>query len=512
MTTDTAAKKSSALAGRVRKHLPWIAAWMLVALLGTVLIARAELGSLRDSFEVDARIMHRLLSQRTSQHDAVLATLALLQAQNKDADGERRLSSVYPQMIAIEKHVPGAPWPDQSDAAALDAAEKASRKTSRPALAAEDFQGGHYWLVLASSPNSYALHISAHAMVPWPEWPYENEGRNSTVRVTLENGWHAWVLQPGQLFESPWRFDFRKHLATASQPFDVVVSRSVSWRELPWLKLIAWLVVTAMLFATLATLLHQRRERARAQEWLRLGKVSRLNTLGELAAGMAHELNQPLTAVLANTQAAARLLKEEPPDTDTAQHAMQRASEQARRASDVLTRLRRTVERTDAQAHLVSVVLNEAVRDTLYLLEPQCREHGVSTEIIASEPVRVLADPVALEQVIHNLATNALQALDQTTRSERRLSFTVSQNETRGELRIADNGPGIPDEALPRLFEPFFTTRSDGLGLGLSVCESLVNNMDGHIRAQNRSPHGAEFIIGLPRSHGTPDIAPETAR
>ena len=492
---------------RLRQSLPWIAAWLAFALIGAAWLARSELANVRESFEVDARIMHRLLSQRASQHDAMLATLSLLQSQNAEAERERRLSAVYPQVIAVEKHAPGTPWP--SNATALNTAEETSRSASRPALGPVDFQQGRYWLVLASTPNSYALQIDAQAMVPWSEWPFSNQGRDSAVRVTLDHAGQSLPLQAGKLFDARWRFDFRKRLATESQPFDVVVTRCVSWSELPWRWMIAWLLGTAALLAALATLMHQRRERARAQELLRLGQVARLNTLGELAAGMAHELNQPLTAVLANTQAAMRLLKESPPEIDTAQTAMQRASEQARRASDVLTRLRRTVERPDTQAERVRVRLTEAVRDALYLLEPQCREHRVTTEILSDRDVEVLADPVALVQIIHNLVTNALHALDQMDARERRLTFTISQTETHGELRISDNGPGIAPDALPRLFEPFFSTRSDagGLGLGLSVCESLVSNMDGHITAQNRSPRGAEFIVTLPLA--TPSVRGE---
>jgi signal transduction histidine kinase len=489
------------MTARLRQKLPWIAAWLVLAVTGAVWLARAELANLREGFDVDARIMHRLLSQRASQHDAVLATLGLLQSKSTDAERERRLSSVYPQVISVEKHAPGTPW--SSNANELDAAEKASRAASRPALGPVDFQLGRYWIMLASTPNSYALQIDARAMVPWREWPVgnvANEGRDSAVRVTLEHAGQSLTLQPGQIFDARWRFDFRKRLATDSQPFDVGVARCVSWAELPWLSMIAWVLGTAALLAALATLMHQRRERARAQELLRLGQVARLNTLGELAAGMAHELNQPLTAVLANTQAAMRLLKESPPEIETAQTAMQRASEQARRASDVLTRLRRTVERTDTQAERVRVRLYDAVRDALYLLEPQCRERRVTTEIVSQHDVEVLADPVALEQITHNLVTNALHALDQIDANERSLTITLSQTETHGELRIADNGPGIALDALPRLFEPFFSTRSDsgGLGLGLSVCESLVTQMDGHISAQNRSPRGAEFIVTLP--------------
>jgi len=493
---------------RLRQNVLWSAAWLALAFVGALWLARTELANLRESFEVDARIMHRLLSQRASQHDAVLATLGLLQSQSTEAERERRLSSVYPQVIAVEKHAPGTPWPSSLNAAALNIAEGASRAASRPALGPVDFQQGRYWLVIASTPNSYALQIDARAMVPWSEWPTgnaANHGRDSAVRVTLEHAGQSFVLQPGQIFDTRWRLDFRKHLATESQPFDVVVMRYVSWAELPWRGMIAWVLGTAALLAALATLMHQRSERARAEELLRLGQVARLNTLGELAAGMAHELNQPLTAVLANTQAAVRLLKESPPEIDTAQTAMQRASEQARRASDVLTRLRRTVERPDTHAARVPVRLTEAVRDALYLLEPQCREHRVTTEIVNDGDVEVLADPVALEQVIHNLATNALHALDQMDTNDRRLTLTISQTATHGELRVADNGPGIAPDVLPRLFEPFFSTRMDGLGLGLglSVCESLVTHMDGRISAQNRSPRGAEFTVTLPLATDT---------
>ncbi len=112
---------------RVRHRLPWIAAWLALAATGAVWLARTELAHLREAFEVDARIMHRLLSQRASQHDAVLATLGLLQSQSAEAERERRLSSVYPQVIAVEKHAPGTPWQSLVNAAALNTAEDASR-------------------------------------------------------------------------------------------------------------------------------------------------------------------------------------------------------------------------------------------------------------------------------------------------------------------------------------------------------------------------------------------------
>ena len=182
------------------------------------------------------------------------------------------------------------------------------------------------------------------------------------------------------------------------------------------------------------------RGRERAEELLRLGQVARLNTLGELAAG-AHELNQPLSAVLASTHAA-RLLDDEPPDLDTARGAMRQAEQQARRAADVVARLRRGVERPAASASLQPVVLQDAVRNAFYLLEPEFAKRQVAPKLEAQGgALAVQAEPVALEQIIHNLLTNALQALDQVPPEERKLSVGWRRTRARARSRWATPDP-----------------------------------------------------------------------
>ena len=283
--------------------------------------------------------------------------------------------------------------------------------------------------------------------------------------------------------------------------------------------MLSWCAVVTALMVGLAAVLRQRRARRRAEELLRLGQVAKLNSLGELAAGMAHELNQPLTAILANTQAAARLLRDDPPDIETARPAMQRAAEQARRAADVLARLRRSVAQPDRALVLQPTSLEHAARNALYLLEPQFRAQQIQTEIIVARAVSVMADATALEQVIHNVLINAVNALRQSPIANRRLRITISEAAAMGELVVADNGPGIAAEILPRVFEPFFTTRMsesvvgesqdaldsldslDSLGLGLSICESLVGTMGGRISAANGTEdtmRGAVFTVSLP--------------
>ncbi|SFU92337.1 His Kinase A (phospho-acceptor) domain-containing protein [Polaromonas sp. YR568] len=475
----------------------WLLAWCLITALGCVVMERLALTQLRDAFDTDMRIAHRLLSQRVVQHDAMMATLALLQPQREaspSAQPEQRLVSVYPQILEAQRRDPGASWPRDN----LRIAEEKSRQSRHAELADVDFGQGRYQLVLSAHPTSHALLIDLRSTVPWSDWPMAPE--QSPVRVSLDYAGQSFLLQPGKLDGSGWRFDFQKHLASESQPFDVVATREVGWSELPWGEMLAWAVLVAALLGTWMTVLGQRAARRRAEELLRLGQVARLNSLGELAAGMAHELNQPLTAVLANTQAAGRLLDDDPPELATARDAMRQAVEQARRASEVVGRLRRAIERPGPAGAIEPVLLQQAVRNALYLLEPEFKRRGVAQPDLeqAGQPHAVLADPVALEQVIHNLLMNALQALEQVAAPQRKLTLALREDKGQGVLSVRDSGPGIPPELLPNIFQPFFTTRDKGLGLGLSLCETLAGNMGGTLTARNAPPHGAEFQLSLP--------------
>lgn len=475
------------------RHGLWFAVWLALTAAGGIVLARAELSRQRAAFETDARIAHRLLSQRVVQHDAVLATLALLQPAASGGPAEQRLPSVYPQILEVKRRDAMTPWTD----ARLEAAEAASRVQRRATLADADFVLGRYRLVLAAQPASFALLMDLRAVVPWSEWPMPVD--SSPVRLTLDHAGQSFVVQPGHAGGAGWQFDFRKHLAADSQPFDVVATRTVGWRDLPWLWMLGWALGAAALLAAIRSFERQRAERQRAEDLLRLGQVARLNTLGELAAGMAHELNQPLTALLANSQAAIRMLDEAPPETGPARDAMRQAVQQGRRAAEVVGRLRRAVERPDLAAQSQSVVLQDAVSNAFYLLEPECARRQVMPRLVAeSRPIAVRAEPVALEQIIHNLMMNALQALEQVPAAQRELTVALSSDPAAATLTVSDSGPGIAPEALARIFEPFFTTREHGLGLGLSLCESLAQGMDGRLQARPRSPRGAEFQLTLP--------------
>ncbi|WP_077003273.1 ATP-binding protein [Variovorax sp. KK3] len=473
----------------------WWLAWLLLAGAGAAWIARAELIQLQEDFDTNGRIVHRLLSQQVVQYDAVLATLALLQTAPDAGRPEQRLPAVYPSILAVERRDAGGEWSDP----ALAKAEARSRELRRPELAMQDLPRGRYRLVIGATPTSYALDIDLAATVPWRDWPMDPKA--SPVRVLVERAGQQFVVQAGrEPGARGWSFDFRKVLASESQSFDVVAQRHVGWSELPWARMAAWALAMAVVLGGAVALRRQRIERRRAEELLRLGQVARLNALGELAAGMAHELNQPLTAVLANTQAARRLLDDDPPEIDTARGAMQQAAEQARRAADVVGRLRRAIERPGQAGAARSVPLQDTVRSALHLLAPEFDRRAIAPVLEAHSPtpVNVQAEPVALEQIVHNLLMNAMQALDELPASERQLRLAVEREGGQGVLSVSDNGRGIAPDLLPRIFEPFFTTREGGLGLGLSLCETLAGAMGGTLAAEAASPRGARFTLRLP--------------
>lgn len=478
----------------LKRYGLWALAWAAGALLGGWLLARAELVQLQEAFDTDARIAHRLLSQRAVQHDAILATLALLRTADANDQPEQRLPAVYPQILSVQRADANTTWTDP----ALTSAQAQSRGQNRAVLAAVDLDRGRYKLVLAGPSASYAMTIDIHQMVPWIDWPTPPD--SSPVRVTLTQGAQSMVLQPGQEADAPhqgWHFYAEKTLASPSQPLLLVSQQQVGWAALPWSSMLGWAAVWAALLWAGHVLLQLRADRLRAEDRLRLGQLTRLNTLGELAAGMAHELNQPLTAVLANTQAALRMLDDDEADPTTLQAALQQTVQQARRASEVVGRLRRTVERPGSAVQTTNLM--EVARRALYLLEPELqRSQTTPTLQWQGAPFDVLADGVALEQIVHNLLSNALQALDQVPPDERQLHLTLEQRGELGCLTVQDSGPGIASEVLPRVFEPFFTTRADGLGLGLSLCETLAQGMGGTLNASHHTPRGAVFSLCLP--------------
>ncbi len=481
----------------VRGRWGWMLGAAALLLAGAAALVRWDIAQRRAAFQADARAAHRLLSQRAAQHEAVLATLVLLGPAASAADSpEQRLPALYPQLLKVLRRDAGSDWPD----AALQAAEAQSRSERRAVVAAFDAAAGRYTLLQAGTPASYALVIDAQRLAPWDTWPI---ARGGPAAVRLAHGGQTLLLQaspdasqrPAGLTEG---FVFAKALALDSQPFELQLQQATGPAQWPWRGLSAWAAAVVLGTVLLAGWQRARAARQRAEQQLRFAQVARLNALGEMAAGLAHELNQPLTAVSANAQAARRLLDEDPPELDDARQALAAATVQARRAAEVVARLRRRLETPEQAGAAVPVSLRDGAQQVLQLLDAELVRRGLTVEVNgSSEPV--LADPVALQQILHNLVSNALLALDDVPATERRLTLQIEP----GAITVRDSGPGIAPELLPRLFEPFFTTRAGGagLGLGLSLCETLAQAMHGTLAAANVAPRGAAFRLALPLAH-----------
>lgn len=245
----------------------------------------------------------------------------------------------------------------------------------------------------------------------------------------------------------------------------------------------------------------KRAEEQQQQREAQLLRVQRVITVGEMASTLAHELNQPLAA-LVNYAAAARALAAQG-KVELLGDSLAALSTQALRAADIVGRIRRWVRQHPEAREPCD--LNAAVDQSLaLLLRAEARRHGVAVRLdLARGPLSVSADRVLLEQVVLNLGLNALQAMQSHAPSPlgRELLLHTTADAGHASLQVLDRGPGLPPEIAARLFEPFFTTRSDGLGLGLNICRSIVESMGGELLARNREGGGAIFEIRLPRTN-----------
>lgn len=233
-----------------------------------------------------------------------------------------------------------------------------------------------------------------------------------------------------------------------------------------------------------------------------LAHVSRLSTLSEMGAGLAHELNQPLTAIISYSQAAARLLDEPQPDLGRVRHAVNAAVHQAGRAAQIITRLREWVRRAPGQARATDLV--QAAQNVLTLCHADLRrlDIRVVTHVPPGAPVQ--ADPVHLEQISLNLLRNAIDALERTPHAQ--ITLVVEPEGSEWTLTVRDNGPGVTPDVLGRLFTPFTTSKDGGLGLGLSLSQTLAQGMGGNLRGAN-TPTGAAFQLRLPQAGPPPASA-----
>jgi PAS domain S-box-containing protein len=242
----------------------------------------------------------------------------------------------------------------------------------------------------------------------------------------------------------------------------------------------------------------KRAEEALHQVQMQLAHSNRVAAVGQLTASIAHELRQPLTAAVINGEAGLRWLAMQPPELDQVKYSLEQAIKSAVRGSDIINSL---MDLTKKQAlRKASVDINEAVQEVTVLIQGEAVKHGVSLRAqLAPRLAHIQGDRLQIQQVVLNLAVNAIQAMSAADSGRRELQIISESVGSEGVcVGVRDTGPGLSAESIPHLFEPFYTTKPGGIGIGLAICHSIIEAHGGRLWATACEPHGALFQFTIP--------------
>ncbi|HEY0801674.1 MAG TPA: sensor histidine kinase [Steroidobacteraceae bacterium] len=282
---------------------------------------------------------------------------------------------------------------------------------------------------------------------------------------------------------------------------EILFREPTVWERYSWQ--IALTVAVILLQAALIAVLlreHRRRQLAEVQSRQRMAElahVNRFSTAGELTASIAHEINQPLGAILANAETADAILNSPTPDITELRDIVKDILQDDRRASEVIRGMRSLLKK--APFEVKNIDLNDLVRETVEFLSALAIARKVElVSVITSDALPILGDRIQLQQVILNLVVNGIDAMSDTPSENRIISIRTSRVEKSAELSVSDHGPGILEDKLKEVFEPFFTSKAEGMGMGLSIARTIIAAHHGLIGAKNRDHGGASFQIRLP--------------
>jgi signal transduction histidine kinase len=277
------------------------------------------------------------------------------------------------------------------------------------------------------------------------------------------------------------------------------------WEQYRWYVIIA-LAILAFEFALITWLVieHRRRQIAQAELLRRISEVIHLNRSGAasaLSASITHELNQPLGAILSSAEAAELYLNADPPNIERAKKSIRNIRQNDQRAADIISRLRGLLIKS-REISLQDFDLNDAIKSTLHLIAPEAKRKRVELNTnYAAGTISVRADKIQLQQVILNLALNGFDAMQDCVPSTRKLSVEIASiGKGEIEVSVSDSGTGIHQDNLKEVFDPFYTTKQNGTGIGLSISQTIIETFGGKIWAENRSQGGAVFRFTLPLS------------
>ncbi len=237
-------------------------------------------------------------------------------------------------------------------------------------------------------------------------------------------------------------------------------------------------------------------EEARREAQAELARVSRMTTMGELTASLAHEVNQPIAAAVTNANTCLRWLTRDHPDLEEAREAASRIVKDATRAAGIISRVRLLFKKSTPQRELVDV--NEAIREMVVLLRSEATRYNITVRMeLAADLPRIMGDRVQLQQVLMNLIMNSIDAM-KAVDGTRELAIKSQRTENEEVLvSVSDTGVGLPPQQSDQIFNAFFTTKPHGIGMGLRISRSIVESHGGRLWAADNSPRGASFHLTL---------------
>jgi signal transduction histidine kinase len=307
-------------------------------------------------------------------------------------------------------------------------------------------------------------------------------------------------------FAAP-RFDWRQLQRFGISESNLPPGSTVYFREPTIWKRYSWqiasVVAVLLIQAGLITVLlreHRRRKFSEVQARQRMAElahVNRFSTAGELTASIAHEINQPLGAILTNAETADAILQSSNPDIAELKDIVKDILQDDRRAGEVIRRMRSLLKK--APFEVKNIDLNDLVRETVEFLSALAIAREVElVSVITPDALPILGDRIQLQQVILNLVVNGIDAMRDTPSENRIISIRTSRVENSAQLSVSDRGSGIPDDKLEEVFVPFFTSKAEGMGMGLSIARTIIEAHHGLISARNRDHGGATFRIRFP--------------
>jgi signal transduction histidine kinase len=473
-------------------------------------------------YERDGALVHRIISQRADQHDAHMTSISALALATDPPPREAMglvfssIEQFYPRITAIDLVTFGAEPPASVISTRQEAPEQLARLiseaaqqgTQKPSLRAGTTPGTY--LLIKRVPNTaspkyaLALEIDAARLTEMDSVPVPA----SEIELLMPDGttlWSSAKLDRPATWSRPDTMTFRKTLGSASQPLLLQLRREFSLASI-----VPWNLIALFGLLTAAALLAYRKysgARAAAREAralaafseqeVRLAHASRINAMGELSLGIAHELTQPLTAILSQSQAGLQMIGAEPADRTAIAGVLEANVRHARRAGKILGKLRDWVSAKPGGAAPVDI--NRVISEVVALTRNDLEKRNVMTRLaLATPPPVVMADPIELEQIVYNLLSNAADASARADGSPAIVHLRTFEDALHIGLEVHDDGQGLTPDAMQKIFEPFFSSKPGGMGLGLTLCQRLAERFGGQIKVANHADGGAVFTVLLP--------------